>query len=302
MSAVDTETERLLVENLRPAVAGRTVLVASQRLSTILVADRAVVLVDGRIAEDGTPRELLERGGASPSSSETRPLPRRSRTGLTRLWRYSEGRHRRIALVVALAGRRGGRAVRRLVARRRRDRQRHPRRRREPARPRRRPLRRRQRGRVAAGDDDLAAARRDRPADRVRAAARPLRPPHVALAPLLLRAEGGLDHRPADERRRRALGRAQPGADDARDQLAHAGRRGRSGCSSSTGGSGSWRCSCSRRASSSRAGSSGAPTPPSPTFARESRPSRRSSPSRSPAWRSCRRSAASAPSSTSSRS
>ena len=35
MSAVDTETERLLVENLRPAVAGRTVLVATQRLSTI---------------------------------------------------------------------------------------------------------------------------------------------------------------------------------------------------------------------------------------------------------------------------
>ena len=35
MSAVDTQTERLLVENLRPAVAGRTVLVATQRLSTI---------------------------------------------------------------------------------------------------------------------------------------------------------------------------------------------------------------------------------------------------------------------------
>jgi ABC-type multidrug transport system fused ATPase/permease subunit len=63
MSAVDTETERLLVENLRPAVAGRTVLVASQRLSTILVADRAVVLEDGRIVEDGTPRSLLEAGG-----------------------------------------------------------------------------------------------------------------------------------------------------------------------------------------------------------------------------------------------
>jgi ABC-type multidrug transport system fused ATPase/permease subunit len=64
MSAVDTETERLLVENLRPAVAGRTVLIASQRLSTILLADRAVVVADGRIAEDGTPRELLERDGA----------------------------------------------------------------------------------------------------------------------------------------------------------------------------------------------------------------------------------------------
>ena len=63
MSAVDTETERLLVENLRPAVSGRTVLVATQRLSTIGVADRAVVLHEGRIAEQGRPADLLRRGG-----------------------------------------------------------------------------------------------------------------------------------------------------------------------------------------------------------------------------------------------
>jgi ABC-type multidrug transport system fused ATPase/permease subunit len=63
MSAVDTETERLLVENLRPAVAGRTVLVATQRLSTIGVADRAVVVADGVVVEQGTPQELLAAGG-----------------------------------------------------------------------------------------------------------------------------------------------------------------------------------------------------------------------------------------------
>jgi len=63
LSAVDTETERLLVDNLRPAVKGRTVLVATQRLSTVQVADRAVVLQDGTIVEDGTPAELLERKG-----------------------------------------------------------------------------------------------------------------------------------------------------------------------------------------------------------------------------------------------
>ncbi len=63
LSAVDTETERLLVDNLRPAVAGRTVLVATQRLSTVEAADRAVVLDDGVIVEDGDPRELLERDG-----------------------------------------------------------------------------------------------------------------------------------------------------------------------------------------------------------------------------------------------
>ena len=63
MSAVDTQTERLLVENLRPAVAGRTVLVATQRLSTIGVSDRAVVLDEGRIVEDGRPADLLATGG-----------------------------------------------------------------------------------------------------------------------------------------------------------------------------------------------------------------------------------------------
>ncbi len=63
MSAVDTETERLLVENLRPAVAGRTVLVATQRLSTIGVADRAVVIDGGRVVEEGRPAALLAAGG-----------------------------------------------------------------------------------------------------------------------------------------------------------------------------------------------------------------------------------------------
>jgi ABC-type multidrug transport system fused ATPase/permease subunit len=63
MSAVDTQTERHLVENLRPALAGRTVLIATQRLSTVEVADRAVVLDDGVIVEVGTPAELLARRG-----------------------------------------------------------------------------------------------------------------------------------------------------------------------------------------------------------------------------------------------
>ena len=63
MSSVDTQTERHLVENLRPALAGRTVLIATQRLSTVEVADRAVVLDDGVIVESGTPDELLALGG-----------------------------------------------------------------------------------------------------------------------------------------------------------------------------------------------------------------------------------------------
>ncbi len=63
MSAVDTETERHLVENLRPALDGRTVLIATQRLSTVEVADRAVVLDDGVVVESGAPADLLAGNG-----------------------------------------------------------------------------------------------------------------------------------------------------------------------------------------------------------------------------------------------
>jgi ATP-binding cassette subfamily B protein len=63
LSAVDTLTERRLVSRLRPALSGRTVLVATQRLSTVALADRAVVLLDGRIVESGTPADLLRAGG-----------------------------------------------------------------------------------------------------------------------------------------------------------------------------------------------------------------------------------------------
>jgi ABC-type multidrug transport system fused ATPase/permease subunit len=63
LSAVDTFTERRLVTRLRPALAGRTVLIATQRLSTVELADRAVVLMNGRIVEQGKPKDLLGAGG-----------------------------------------------------------------------------------------------------------------------------------------------------------------------------------------------------------------------------------------------
>jgi ABC-type multidrug transport system fused ATPase/permease subunit len=63
LSSVDTLTERRLVRRLRPALVGRTVLVATQRLSTVEIADRAVVLVDGEIVEQGKPADLLRSGG-----------------------------------------------------------------------------------------------------------------------------------------------------------------------------------------------------------------------------------------------
>jgi ATP-binding cassette subfamily B protein len=64
LSAVDTATEAKIVERLRGAVAGRAVLLATQRLSTLALADRVVVLDDGVIVESGPAAELLRRGGA----------------------------------------------------------------------------------------------------------------------------------------------------------------------------------------------------------------------------------------------
>ncbi|MFT3917266.1 MAG: ABC transporter ATP-binding protein [Anaeromyxobacteraceae bacterium] len=62
-SALDAESEALVQEALDRVAAGRTTLVVAHRLSTVLTADRIVVLADGRVAEAGTHAELVARGG-----------------------------------------------------------------------------------------------------------------------------------------------------------------------------------------------------------------------------------------------
>ncbi|MEV1021013.1 ABC transporter ATP-binding protein [Streptomyces sp. NPDC050264] len=62
-SALDNRSEALVQEALARLVHGRTVFVVAHRLSTVQGADRIVVMADGRIAETGTHRELLARGG-----------------------------------------------------------------------------------------------------------------------------------------------------------------------------------------------------------------------------------------------
>jgi ATP-binding cassette subfamily B protein len=64
LSAVDTQTEVAIVARLAAALEDRAVLVATQRLSTLALADRVAVLDDGEVVEAGTPEELLARGGA----------------------------------------------------------------------------------------------------------------------------------------------------------------------------------------------------------------------------------------------
>lgn len=60
---LDSESEVAVSEALAEALDGRTSLVIAHRLSTIRAADRIVVVVDGRVVEQGTHEELLAAGG-----------------------------------------------------------------------------------------------------------------------------------------------------------------------------------------------------------------------------------------------
>lgn len=61
-SALDIPTERTMQKALRAVLAGRTALVIAHRLSTVEIADRVLVVADGRIVDDGTPAEMLAQG------------------------------------------------------------------------------------------------------------------------------------------------------------------------------------------------------------------------------------------------
>ena len=62
-SSVDTETERLIQLALERLMEGRTSFIIAQRLSTVRMADKVLVLQGGRVAAAGTHEELLQKSG-----------------------------------------------------------------------------------------------------------------------------------------------------------------------------------------------------------------------------------------------
>jgi ATP-binding cassette, subfamily B, bacterial len=62
-SSLDSITERQIQESIEQLMQGRTTIVIAHRLSTIAHLDRIVVFHNGKVIEDGTHSELLERGG-----------------------------------------------------------------------------------------------------------------------------------------------------------------------------------------------------------------------------------------------
>ncbi|HEX8514787.1 MAG TPA: ABC transporter ATP-binding protein [Bacteroidia bacterium] len=63
LSAIDTETEEEILNNLKRIMEGKTSLIISHRVSSVKTSDQIIVLDNGRIAEKGSHKELLEKQG-----------------------------------------------------------------------------------------------------------------------------------------------------------------------------------------------------------------------------------------------
>jgi len=62
-SALDTQSESNILVNMRDVIKDRTTFIIAHRLSTVMNADKIIVLYRGSIVEEGTHSELVDKGG-----------------------------------------------------------------------------------------------------------------------------------------------------------------------------------------------------------------------------------------------
>ena len=62
-ASLDVENETLIQTALSRLIKDKTVLVIAHRMRTVAGADKIVVLADGKVAEQGTPEQLMKKGG-----------------------------------------------------------------------------------------------------------------------------------------------------------------------------------------------------------------------------------------------
>ena len=63
LSSVDTENEAIIQQALDRLMTGRTTLILAHRLSSVIGADRILVLEDGAVVQSGRHRELIQQDG-----------------------------------------------------------------------------------------------------------------------------------------------------------------------------------------------------------------------------------------------
>ncbi|MGO1978969.1 ABC transporter ATP-binding protein, partial [Brachybacterium tyrofermentans] len=62
-SSLDIPSERMVQEGLSKLLGHRTSLIIAHRLTTVMIADRVLVVHGGEVVEDGSPQELVAQGG-----------------------------------------------------------------------------------------------------------------------------------------------------------------------------------------------------------------------------------------------